>query len=444
MKKWIFFAIATLILLQPAKSQVVFSCNFESAESRNWTEVCRSFWTDLWIGTATNHGGLYSMYVSSDQGATTNCPHGYPTRSTLMGKTVTLDTGYYILTADCDVHGFQFNNSSTWCAALSILLLPDTAESCTFYDDFGTNTGGYYIRPSYAILPIGMQYISETNGWKTKEAPFYIHNAGNYKVIIVWESDGSSTAPTGLHMAVDNIVIERVEAMPFHINVSTNNADLGTTTGDGWYMPNDTASITALPLGGSIFVGWSDNEIANPRQIVATTDRTIVANFAAFDTTGSVTIYLQDTVQYVDSIQHIDTVTFTDTIVFWDTLLVFDTATIFDTVTIIDTVVAWQLFDTVTVFDTIMVFDTITVYDTVYVAIEDVATTSWRIGAEGEYISVLGAEGETIRIFDAIGRQLHIQPSASAAMRFRMPSAGAYLVKVGNSPAKKVVLSGRH
>lgn len=124
-----------------------------------------------------------------------------------------------------------------------------------------------------------------------------------------------------------------------------------------------------------------------------------------------------------------DTVTIHDTVWTNDTLIVYDTVTV-------------QIFDTIPIYDTVTVFDTVTIYDTVHVSIENVDITAlpWTINVEDEYISVCGAEGETIRVFDALGRQLHIQPAISAVVRFRMPSSGVYLIKVGSSPAKKVTI----
>ena len=124
-----------------------------------------------------------------------------------------------------------------------------------------------------------------------------------------------------------------------------------------------------------------------------------------------------------------------------DTIVVYDTVTglLFDTIPIYDTT---MVFDTIPIYDTAMVFDTVTVYDTVQVSIGDVDIPSlpWTINVEGEYISVHGADGETIRVFDALGRLLHTQPAASAAVRFRMPASGVYLIKVGGSPARKVTI----
>ena len=124
-----------------------------------------------------------------------------------------------------------------------------------------------------------------------------------------------------------------------------------------------------------------------------------------------------------------------DTVVVYDTVWPSDTLIVYDTVTV-------QIFDTIPIYDTVTVFDTVTIYDTVHVSIENVDITAlpWTINVEDEYISVCGAEGEIIRVFDALGRQLHIQPAISAVVRFRMPSSGVYLIKVGSSPAKKVTI----
>lgn len=124
-----------------------------------------------------------------------------------------------------------------------------------------------------------------------------------------------------------------------------------------------------------------------------------------------------------------DSVTLRDTVWANDTIIVYDTVTV-------------QIFDTIPVYDTVMVFDTVTVYDTVQVSIENVDITSlpWTINVEDEYVSVCGAEGEIIRVFDELGRQLHIQTATSTAVRFRMPSSGVYLIKVGDRPARKIVV----
>lgn len=63
-----------------------------------------------------------------------------------------------------------------------------------------------------------------------------------------------------------------------------------------------------------------------------------------------------------------------------------------------------------------------------------------EILTEGDFITVQGAQGQTIRIFDTLGRRLAVQSNASATQTFHVPATGAYMVQVGNLPAKKVVV----
>ena len=63
-----------------------------------------------------------------------------------------------------------------------------------------------------------------------------------------------------------------------------------------------------------------------------------------------------------------------------------------------------------------------------------------EILTEGDFITVRGAQGQTIRIFDTLGRRLAIQSNASDTQTFHLPATGAYMVQVGNLPAKKVVV----
>lgn len=430
----------TILLLQTAKSQVVFTCDFEDEDSRNWILMCYSLFNDLYVGNATNHGGQYSMYISSDNGATNNYYFAAYERATLRRKTITLDAGYYLLSVDCNVNGFY--NNSRFHSSMSIFLLPGTVSTCNF-------DNGYYSRPSNAIFLQGLHRLYRTDGWQTITAPISIRDSGDYKLVIMWEASGRSYQPiypTDQRMAVDNIVIEKRELMPVRLRVTPSSSSLGSVTGGGWYSPGDEATVTAMPKSGNAFLGWSDNATANPRRMVVNSDSSIVATFAAMDTSGSVIVYMHDTIPF-----YLDTFTYVDTLLYNDTLQVYDTITIYDTVAVYDTITA-TVYDSVTLYDTVLVYDTVrvtvydtvtvTVYDTVQVGMETVGDVQrpWVIAAEDGYISVRGAEGETVRVFDALGRQLHVQPQMSAAVRFRMPSTGVYFVKVGRWPAYRVVI----
>lgn len=72
-----------------------------------------------------------------------------------------------------------------------------------------------------------------------------------------------------------------VEEIPVSLTLSVNNAVMGTVSGGGTYLSNDTVSISANANYGYHFVDWSDGNATNPRQIIlGATDSSLVANFA--------------------------------------------------------------------------------------------------------------------------------------------------------------------
>ena len=63
------------------------------------------------------------------------------------------------------------------------------------------------------------------------------------------------------------------------------------------------------------------------------------------------------------------------------------------------------------------------------------------IYSNGDLIVIRQAEGKPITIFDAVGKLLVSESGNTAQQReFRMPATGVYLVKVGNAPAKRVII----
>ena len=55
-------------------------------------------------------------------------------------------------------------------------------------------------------------------------------------------------------------------------------------------------------------------------------------------------------------------------------------------------------------------------------------------------IFVRGAEGYDVYVYDVNGRVMNSQLNAGEMVEFRMPATGVYLVKVGNAPAKRVLV----
>lgn len=74
------------------------------------------------------------------------------------------------------------------------------------------------------------------------------------------------------------------------------------------------------------------------------------------------------------------------------------------------------------------------------VGIEDVDGSNVNIYSTDNKIVVKGAEGEDIYIYDLNGRTIATKANANETMEFTVVSGGVYLVKVGDAPAKRVLV----
>lgn len=67
----------------------------------------------------------------------------------------------------------------------------------------------------------------------------------------------------------------------YTITAVPNDSAMGTVTGGGEYEADATATLTATPNSGYVFVNWNDGNTDNPRTITVTADATYTANFEA-------------------------------------------------------------------------------------------------------------------------------------------------------------------
>ena len=117
---------------------------------------------------------------------------------------------------------------------------------------------------------------------------------------------------------------------------------------------------------------------------------------------------------------------------------------IYDTTIVVDTL--WiQLYDTVwlTLYDTVRLHDTVIIHDTIYITQEgigDEAESSIKLYQKNGQIVVEGAAGKAIYMYDINGRLLMRRTENEERRTFDVPVSGAYLIKVGELPARKIVV----
>ena len=106
---------------------------------------------------------------------------------------------------------------------------------------------------------------------------------------------------------------------------------------------------------------------------------------------------------------------------------------IHDTLTITDTL--W-----LTQYDTILIHDTIFIHDTIVVGVGDVETVNAKIYTNNRQIVVEGADGNDVCLYDINGRILATKRDYGVPIRFDAPASGTYMIKIGDYPARKVVV----
>ena len=72
--------------------------------------------------------------------------------------------------------------------------------------------------------------------------------------------------------------------------------------------------------------------------------------------------------------------------------------------------------------------------------ISDATGMNAKVYSANGQVVVENAEGNTVVLYDAVGRQLVTQHGEGSTVRFDVPATGTYLVKVGNAPARHIVV----
>jgi hypothetical protein len=198
---------------------------------------------------------------------------------------------------------------------------------------------------------------------------------------------------------------------------------------------HDTTYIN-VPVHDTTYITLTDTLTVTQYDTITNTVFDTVDNYI-YDTV-TVTQYDTITNTVFDTIDNYiyDTVTVTQ----YDTITntVFDTVDnyIYDTVTVTDTL--W-----LTQFDTVWLHDTVIIHDTIYITNEgigDVETMAAKVYASKGQIVVDGANGNRVTLYDVNGRVLATKRDEYALLRFDAPASGTYIIKIGNYPARKVVV----
>lgn len=229
----------------------------------------------------------------------------------------------------------------------------------------------------------------------------------------------------------DSVVtlILTIETQTYTVTVGTNNAVMGNVNPAGTFTvaAGETFTATAEANDGFRFAGWSNGATTETVTITVESDTTLTANFEAITYTISATANDETMGTVLGSGEYAAGATVTLTAVAnsgyhfvrWSDGTT-DDHYIFTAEADVELVAYFEADSTE--------------------GIEDAENPNVDIYSADSKIIVKGAENMDIYVYDVNGRVVRTQANATETVEFTMNTTGVYLVKVGNAPAKRVVV----
>ena len=285
-----------------------------------------------------------------------------------------------------------------------------------------------------------------------------IQAVANYGYHFTGWSNGSMANPDTLMIDRDSVLTASFAKNTYTVEVHSSDQTIGSVNGGGVFEYLDTTVLTATAVAPYHFVRWSDGNTQNPRQFVVTSNAVRTAIFGI--DTFCVSLL-------VDSITHGTCTGFGNypyasaaSVVavpysgyqfsHWSDGSTYNPYTF----AVINDVQLTAFFyangtpyqDTLVVHDTIYrevpVHDTIFIHDTIYVTqgIDDTETINAKIYQHNGHVVVEGANGNTVTLYDINGRMLATKQDYDLPLSFAVPATGTYMIKIGEYPARRVVV----
>ena len=256
-----------------------------------------------------------------------------------------------------------------------------------------------------------------------------IRATANYGYHFAYWNDGDANSTRTITLTQDTSFTAYFAPNRYTLTLQSADETLGIVNGGGEYNYHDTVTISATAIAPHYhFESWSDNNTDNPRQVVVSGDIALTAYF-------SINVY--DVVLEVDSLIH-GTVSGDGSYTYGTAATV--TATPYS---------GWE-FSHWSDGATYNPYTFAVLQDTVLTAffvvegsqngIDGVDTIAANIYVTNGQIVVEGAEGYPVYLYDVVGRLLATRRETAQEVLLDVPASGAYLVKIGDAPARRVVV----
>lgn len=243
-------------------------------------------------------------------------------------------------------------------------------------------------------------------------------------------NDGDANNNRTITLTQDTTFTAYFAPNQYTLTLQSADESLGIVTGGGEYVYHDTVTISATAIAPHYhFDRWSDNNTENPRQYVISGNTTLTAYFA---------LDVHSVVVQVDDLAH-------GTVSGGGNYAYGSAATI-----IAETPFSGWVFSHWSDGATYNPYTFAVLQDTVMTAyfvregsqndIDSIGSPNVKIYVEGQQIVAEGAEGNTVMVYDLYGRVLAIKRDEGTLLRFDAPATGTYLIRIGDSPARRVVV----
>ena len=107
----------------------------------------------------------------------------------------------------------------------------------------------------------------------------YVTATSNYGYHFTTWSDGNMQNPRRVVVTKDTLFTAQFVPNLYNAVIVSSDSTLGAVSGGGVYNYLTSLTLSAVPLGNSRFVGWSDGNTDNPRTLLLTKDTNLVAQF---------------------------------------------------------------------------------------------------------------------------------------------------------------------
>ena len=243
-------------------------------------------------------------------------------------------------------------------------------------------------------------------------------------------NDGDANHNRTITLTQDTTFTAYFAPNQYTLTLQSGDESLGIVTGGGEYVYHDTVTISATAIAPHYhFDRWSDNNTENPRQYVITGNTSLTAYFA---------LDVHTVVVQVDNLAH-------GTVSGGGNYAYGSAATI-----TAETPFSGWVFSHWSDGATYNPYTFAVLQDTVMTAyfvregsqndIDSIGSPNVNIYVEGQQIVAEGAEGNTVMVYDLYGRVLAIKRDEGTLLRFDAPATGTYLIRIGDSPARRVVV----